>query len=138
MVAKVENNSMINLWLDDERTPPPFADNGIHWQWVKTADEAVEVLKTGKVTFASLDHDLADEHYQAFQREYETGVTTSEPPKEKTGFFVLNWMEENDVWPENGVRIHTMNPFRKEQMLFVVRKNYKRNFQYQYKGTHIV
>lgn len=46
------------LFLDDIRTPPGFG-----WIWVKTAGEAIEKLKTRKVDFASLDHDLADEHY---------------------------------------------------------------------------
>jgi hypothetical protein len=53
----------IYLWLDDERKPPSFSDSRIPWTWAKTADEAIEYLKTGEVTFTSLDHDLADEHY---------------------------------------------------------------------------
>ncbi len=43
------------VWLDDERPMPDSFD--IH---CKTATEAIELLKTGKVTRISLDHDLGD------------------------------------------------------------------------------
>jgi hypothetical protein len=42
----------IQLWLDDTRQP----SRG--FTWAKTAEKAIELLKTGKVNFASLDHDL--------------------------------------------------------------------------------
>jgi hypothetical protein len=129
----------MNLWLDDERKPPSFANCGLHWTWVMTADAAIEQLKTGNVEFASLDHDLCFEHYKIVDERQNDGTPydTSEF-KEKTGAHVINWMEENDVWPEAGVRIHTMNNAGKKVMLTVVEKIYGRTFQYQYKGTHRV
>jgi hypothetical protein len=42
------------LWLDDAR--PPTTDKP--WHWVQSAEEALEILKTGSVVIASLDHDL--------------------------------------------------------------------------------
>lgn len=45
--------TLFKLWLDDARTPPDDT-----WTWVQTAEEALEILKTGNVTRASLDHDL--------------------------------------------------------------------------------
>lgn len=51
----------MNLWLDDVREPHKFGCLG--WEWAKTAAEAIELLKTGKVEKASLDHDLAPDHY---------------------------------------------------------------------------
>ena len=46
----------MKLWLDDMRDP---VDHG-HTDavWVKTAEEAIEILRTGKVRFISFDHDL--------------------------------------------------------------------------------
>ena len=52
----------MKLWLDDIRAPWKFGCIG--WTWVKTADEAIELLKTGKVEMASLDHDLQPLHYE--------------------------------------------------------------------------
>lgn len=130
-----------DLWLDDERKPPSFTQCNLHWTAVKTYQEAIEALMTGTVEFASLDHDLADEHYFAyFNFDEATGdpLKMTEKCREKTGYDVLLWMEENNIWPKEGVRIHTANAVRKPIMLDIVRKHYGRTFQYQYAGTHLV
>lgn len=60
----------IKLWLDDDleiRHPkdflpldvPGFSDPS-EWTWVTTAAEAIDLIKTGRVTHMSLDHDLGD------------------------------------------------------------------------------
>ena len=130
-----------DLWLDDdaERRPPTFTDCELHWTWVKSYEEAIEALKSGTVEFASLDHDLADAHYLAYFLAMETGqpIDTS-MCKEKTGYDVLLWMKENNVWPKAGIRIHTMNTVRKPIMLEIVKEHYGRTFQYQYAGTHAI
>ena len=133
-----------DLWLDDDnnRKPPTFSNCGLHWTWVKTYDEAIEALKSGTVEFASLDHDLADEHYIKYFAWLENGGDGSDfstaDCKEKTGYDVLVWMKENNVWPSAGVRIHTMNTVRKPVMLSMVYEHYGKTFQYQYEGTHKV
>ncbi len=58
--------------------------------------------------------------------------------KEKTGYDALLWMQENNVWPKEGIRIHTMNTVRKPEMLDMVFQHYGKIFQYQYAGTHRV
>jgi hypothetical protein len=45
----------MKLWLDDVRNPEERGLVG--FTWVKTV-EAIALLKTGQVVFASLDHDL--------------------------------------------------------------------------------
>lgn len=131
-----------DLWVDDDpqRKPPPFDTCGLYWTWVTTYDEAIEALKTGTVEFVSLDHDLADEHYVAYFsfNQLCDPRTYTHHCKEKTGYDVLLWMEENNVWPKDGIRIHTMNHVRKPIMLDIVKKHYGRTFQHQYAGTHIV
>jgi hypothetical protein len=126
----------IYLWLDDERKPPSLSDSGIPWTWAKTADEAIEYLKTGEVVFASLDHDLADEHYYENSKAQQEGrpLDTS-ACKEKTGMSVIDWMEEQNVWPKDGVRVHTLNGQARERMLSVVNKLYGRMFQYYFNGV---
>ena len=126
----------IYLWLDDERKPPSLSDSCIPWTWAKTADEAIEYLKTGEVVFASLHHDLADEHYYENSKAQQEGrpLDTS-ACKEKTGMSVIDWMEEQNVWPKEGVRVHTLNGLGRDRMLSVVNKIYGRMFQYYFNGV---
>ncbi len=104
----------MKLWLDDLRDPISHGYEG--FVWVKTAEEAIKILKTGEVSFASLDHDLNDDHY------------LGEFGDEQTGYDVLCWMEENGVWPEGGVSVHTMNPSGRIKMEQAVKKFYGRLF----------
>jgi len=104
----------MKLWLDDIR--PPWKHGYVGWEWVKTADEAIELLKTGNVTEASLDHDLSVE------------ATLGNPsPHEKTGYTVVCWMEENNVWPSR-VNVHSLNPVGRRRMMDVIQKHTDGNF----------
>ena len=106
----------MTLWLDDIREPWKYGY--IDAIWAKTADEAIEYLNRGGIDFASLDHDLSEM------------ATIGQPgPNEKTGYTVVCWMEENGVWPERGVAVHSMNPAGKARMEAVIRKHYGRNFK---------
>lgn len=117
------------LWLDDYRDPVKLGLTG--WTWAKTYEEAVEYLKTGEVEFASLDHDLglldacraciaACEGLEAYHKLMETGCGH----KEKTGYDLICWMEENNVWPRLGVEVHSANPSGREKMYRVIKKHY--------------
>jgi hypothetical protein len=119
----------LNLWLDDVRSAPTFIESGLVWTVAKTADEAIELLRSGNIEFASLDHDLAQEHYDANKHSLDF---ESQEFKAKTGWDVMTWMTENNVWPKNGVRIHTGNGARRAIMLSLVEKVYGRTFQYGY------
>lgn len=92
----------MKLWLDDVR--PPHRYGCIGWEWAKTYSEAIAHLATGKVTEASLDHDLSEM------------ATIGQPqPGEKTGYDVVCWMEEHNVWPER-ITVHSMNPAGSKRM----------------------
>ena len=116
-IFQMENNS-IKVYLDDERPCPEG------WVLVKTADEAIEKLKTCWVTHISLDHDLALMHYAGH---YETG--------EKTGYDVLLWLEEQlDNYPYFQVpiiMIHTMNPSAMVKMKQAARKIIARSREFR-------
>jgi len=86
----------VRVWLDDTRTPP---DPG--WTWVRTVEDAVDLLAAGGVTEISLDNDLG-------------GFATE-------GRKVCDWMEENGVWPET-VRVHTANIVASSYMCTVVER----------------
>lgn len=52
----------MKVWLDDTREMPERYDI-----WAKTANQAIELLKTKKVTEISLDHDLADPERDGYE-----------------------------------------------------------------------
>ena len=80
----------MRVYLDDTRPTPDG------WIGVKTAPEAIALLKTGQVVELSLDHDLGME------------------PGVGDGYVPLKWMEEqvvlNGFEPPAIIRVHTSNP----------------------------
>jgi hypothetical protein len=101
----------MRLWLDDVREP--WKHGFIGAEWAKTADDAIARLKRGDIIFASLDHDLTLDD------------TVGQPKGEKTGYDVVCWMEENNVWPSDGVVVHSMNPAGRARMQAVIDRHYK-------------
>lgn len=79
----------MKLWLDDVRDPPDAS-----WTWVKTVDQAVELMEAGDVTHASLDHDLGQD---------ESGL---ELPEGRT---LVYWMAEHKCWPSEELLVHSAN-----------------------------
>jgi hypothetical protein len=82
----------MKVWLDDRR-PPRDPD----WVWVKTPEEAIELLATGEVTEISLDHDL--------------GLLDRSP--EATGYDVVLWVEHQVATggfvPPEVIVVHSAN-----------------------------
>ena len=91
----------LRVWLDDERPIPTGYD--IH---VRTANEAIELLKTGKVEVISLDHDLGDVG----------GATGYDVAK-----FIAEAAFHNRI-PRLCVRLHTMNPVGRDNMAAAIRQ----------------
>ena len=87
----------MKVWLDDIRPMPQGFD--IH---VTTAQQAIDILATGKVTLISLDHDLGDDNHQ------------------NTGYHVAKFIEENVFFGKLSqfeIRIHSANPVGRVNML---------------------
>lgn len=109
----------MRLWLDDVR--PPWKWGRLGWEWVKTGEAAIALLQTGRVTEASLDHDLAWEHYP------QNGLPESAKSKSMTGYDVTKWLEANpQYWPQDGVTVHSLNPVGRERMQMVIDRHYER------------
>ena len=100
------------MWLDDCRDPACFGRIG--WYWVQTIEEAKALLLTGNVIEASLDHDLG------------IWATLGEWERELTGYDLLLWMEENNIWPVHGVHVHSANPVGAKRMKAAIEDHYKR------------
>jgi len=86
----------MKLFLDDSRPAPAG------WLRVYTPKEAIDLLKTGKVTHLSLDHDLGDDAG--------TG----------TGYDVLTWLEEEvfhgRIQPPGQMYVHSDNASARQKM----------------------
>lgn len=98
----------MRVWLDDIRDPSLFVED--KRIWVKTYQEAINLLKTGEVTHISLDHDL--------------GVG-----RKGSGYDVVVWMEEHGTWPKDGVTVHTANPVGARRMIQAIEANGIRAFR---------
>lgn len=102
----------MKLYLDDQRPCP------VGWTLARTAAQAIGLLKTGRVTHASLDHDLKLEHYP----ENMGGKALDDG---ETGMAVVLWMQANDVWPAGGVKVHSLNPTGRVRMEAIIRDAYR-------------
>jgi hypothetical protein len=92
----------MKLWLDDLRDPPDKT-----WTWVKTVDGAIDLMQTGEVVEASLDHDLG---------EGEDGTPLPE------GRRLIYWMAENACWPSETIAIHSANVVGIDYMLGMIER----------------
>lgn len=85
----------MKVYLDDER------EESQGWTRAYTAQEAVDFLRTGRVTAISLDHDLGDN-------------------KNGTGYDVICWIEQRvEEGPDFKVPLiflHTANPVGEKRM----------------------
>jgi len=121
MAAQTDYRRPIYLWLDDIRLPPDG------WTWVKTVDEAIEILISGRVEMASLDHDLGACNKcngSTAEAWLEGHDYKSMPHCEHygTGYTLICWMEENNVWPNQKPIVHSANPVGRQRMQMVIDK----------------
>ena len=86
----------MRVWLDDIRPAPEG------WVWVETVEEAIELMSSGEVLEASLDHDLGD--------------------GEQEGYALVLYMAENDLWPKEAISVHSSNPPGAERMCGVIER----------------
>lgn len=91
----------MKIWLDDVRPAPEG------WEWIKLAEEAVEILGEGRVEDISLDHDLGDDYdpdYQIYN----------------TGYDVAKWIEQRTAHDYNyfppRIFVHSDNPVGRANM----------------------
>lgn len=103
----------MKLWLDDVRDPEQYWAEG--FVWVKTAEHAIAKLSFGNIVFASLDYDILGE---------------------QNGMAVIDWMQANNVWPVDGVRVHSANREGHAAMQRVVDQHYPSTLTDRYKDLH--
>lgn len=84
----------IKLWLDDVRAAPRG------WQRAHTAPEALAYIASGKVTHASLDHDLGSKVYD--------------------GTWLVRAMATTGHWPTEACYVHSANPAGAARMKSII------------------
>lgn len=87
----------MRLWLDDVRPAPEG------WVAVSSVDDAIEQMRAGQVTDASLDHDLGDYAHLGGD-----------------GYRLVMWMAEHDTWPSHSIAVHSANPVGRDRMLSTI------------------
>jgi hypothetical protein len=108
-----EESGPIRLWLDDDLVDRKAPEG---WLQVTTAWAAIEWLDCEVVVALSLDHDLGDD--ERFGR----------------GIDVVNWLGEQQevhdrpLWPEQGITLHTANPYGRDAMARAIRADAGRRF----------
>lgn len=99
----------MKLYLDDQRPAPEG------WTLVKTPEQAIEHLKSNRVTHLSVDHDL--------------GLSD-----DRTGYTVLLWIEErcfeNAIAPPF-ITVHTANAGARRKMELAVESIRKMGRKFQ-------
>ena len=90
----------MKVFLDDERMAPKG------WITVTSAEDCIALLKLGKVTHLSLDHDLGN------------------PDDGSTGYTVLTWLEEQvfleKMVPPSVLEVHSANISAVPKMLAAI------------------
>lgn len=88
------------VWHDDTRPPPEG------WEWARTNDQAMVMLKQGGTEEISLDHDLGLEHLD--HATDPTAIYQAGKSPNGSGLDLVRWMIEKNLVPAK-VTIHSWN-----------------------------
>jgi gamma-glutamylcyclotransferase (GGCT)/AIG2-like uncharacterized protein YtfP len=104
----------LRVWLDDDLEDRAAPEGWIH---VTTAREAIGMLDTERVVELSLDHDLGDDE------RYGRGTDVVD--------FLAEQQEVHGrlLWPRDGIRIHSGNPYGRDAIRRTIRRYASRYFR---------
>lgn len=115
------------VWVDDIRSPPTS-----NWIVAKTIDEVKSLFKNGPILFMSLDHDLGGAYLcfdcridratnETICGEQTCGCSCHEVArKAPTGYDIVKYCCENNLWPSKVLRIHSANPIGFDNMTALI------------------
>lgn len=110
----IESGEPLRIWLDDDLVDRQAPEG---WTQVTTAGQAISLLNTGRVVALSLDHDLGDDETCG------------------RGIDVVNFLGESQevhdrpLWPEEGITLHTANPYGRDAMARAIKADAGRRFR---------
>lgn len=107
----------IKLFLDDRLNPPDDT-----WTLVRTAEDALLLLDDPSVDVecASLDHDLGQ--CAACEGSGDRPDAPANCRHKMTGYDLVKWMAENDVWPRFKPAVHSANPVGRANMIATIER----------------
>lgn len=94
----------MKLWLDDNRPAPPG------WTHARTAEEAMVHLFNGGVEEMDLDHDLGEPECSHCKGKCDRPCRCTCHRAMLNGSDLVNWMREQNLWPQNKPKVHSSNP----------------------------
>lgn len=97
----------MRVWHDDIRPAPAS------WEWARTNDRALELLRAGGVEEISLDHDLGLDHLDSTADP--ESIYFAGPSNSGTGYDLVLTMCREELVPDV-VTIHSWNPAGAERM----------------------
>lgn len=107
----------MRVWLDDLRKEPQG------WVRARTMSEAQELLTNNIVEEMSLDHDLGTEPPCNLCIEDEECLVAPDECRcechrkiAPTGYDLVKWMAENNMWPRKKPKVHSQNPVGRKNM----------------------
>jgi hypothetical protein len=103
-----------NVFLDDVREGYNNAFDAVNAGWedwvvVRHTDHVKTLLKADLVNEMSLDHDMGNNS--------ETGQGNP------TGNMLAKWMEQNNIWPDGMIYVHSANPVGAKAIMETVKKH---------------
>lgn len=115
----------MKIYLDDIRATPET------WTRCYKVEEVQELLKNNVVTNMSLDHDLGGSYLcpECYDLAGETpdcpencgcSCGHNKPDQIPTGYDLVKWMAENDLWSVYKPTVHSANPVGRANMQAVI------------------
>jgi len=101
------------MWLDDVRIAPRG------WIWAHSVDDAKKFLSSGmKFDEMSLDHDMGQgppcKDCEARGCYYDCDCHCHDTLP--TGYDLLKYIRENNLWPPKKIQVHSQNPIGRKNM----------------------
>ncbi len=118
---------MVKIWLDDARTAP------LGWTRTQDIEEVKKLLRVGEVEELALDNDLGryppcatcnDNACPIVIDEQGDGCSCSCHAFYAEGYKLVDWMEEQNLWPKCRPTVHSNNRPAADRMRLVIRKHY--------------
>lgn len=113
---------MVKLWLDDTRLPPDLT-----WVWVKRWEAAIPYFTRKEVDIASLDHDLGacPVCIERWRQSGGRGLRGFSCAHVGTGYDLLCWLEQMNLWPQRKPLVHSLNPVGRHRMQQLLDRVYR-------------
>ena len=117
------NASQRVVWFNEFKEKNNLNDNDI--AWITTAREAISLLKTGRIQYISLDHDLMDSGHAEYPPDMPPQMLSHEQNMAilesgaKSGYDVARWIfhaVSNGSIPKLHWEIHSQNGIGRENM----------------------